>query len=194
MKAYLTEKIKQALSSFDIDGIYAAALIVDEVTEGTYPIECGWFVPDVEICFGSEAKYESEKTNEMASSEAEARWNIAFWLEEPNYIISGEEYAEKVIAWGRSEGLTHYEKEPPQSFGDILENEAEISAVRRVYINMLVGIVKQLHESGFIAECFGREIPILIQGYDIDVETIVDVIAANGEELADGFIKYVNEY
>ena len=55
---------------------------------------------------------------------------------------------------------------------------------------MLVDIVKELHESGFIKETFGHEIPVLIHELEYYYEIGEQNIRANGTELAGDFAEF----
>lgn len=86
---------------------------------------------------------------EYASDEEEARWNYAFWLQNDDFIFGMDDTADTNSNFAYCQAC---DTTP-------IEFESEIT---EAFVEMLVDIVRELHESGFIQETFGREIPVLI--------------------------------
>ena len=72
-----------------------------------------------------------------------------------------------------------------------VEYEPEIT---EAFVEMLVDIVRELHESGFIQETFKREIPVLIHELEYYYEIAEQNIRANGIELVDDFARFCGYY
>ena len=66
-------------------------------------------------------------------------------------------------------------------------------SITEAFIEVLIEVVKELHESGFIKEQFGKEIPVLIHELEYYEEIAEQNLKANPTELVEEFAKYCNE-
>ena len=66
--------------------------------------------------------------------------------------------------------------------------------VTNAFVKVLVDIVKELHQSGFIKEKFGKEIPVIIHELEYYEEIANQNIEANGYELVEEFVNFCNGF
>ncbi len=164
MKEKLAALIKQAISEWEAEDIYAISLYV-------YDEEDDLCRPTVTLGYNTERQV--AESLEEASDELEARWNYAFWLQNQVFCWGVEESAEEVQNW--------------LSEQDLLDQEEEIT---EAFVEMLVEIVREIHASGLLTDRFGKEIPILIHELEYYEEIAEQNIRANGEELVREFAEF----
>lgn len=115
----------------------------------------------------SQVKESLEETDEE-----EARWNYAFWLQNEE-LIFGEGKTEKdVTDW---------------IWKNNLEDEEEIT---QAFVDVLIQIVKELHEEKVLTKKFGHELPILIHELEYYEEIAIQNKKANGKYLPKEFIDF----
>lgn len=179
MKEQLKEAIMQTIASWDEADIYVVSLYVYDDNDDP----CR---PTVTVGYNTES-YLNEQI-EYASDEEEARWNYAFWLQNEEFVFGKDDTADIVRQWIIDSGFAYCQacdRTP-------VEYESEIT---KAFVELLVVIVRELHNSGFIKETFGREIPVLIHELEYYYEIGEQNIRANGVELAGefaGFCGYIN--
>lgn len=66
--------------------------------------------------------------------------------------------------------------------------------VTNAFIKVLVDIVKELHQSGFIKKKFKEEIPVLIHELEYYEEIANQNVEANGYELVEEFVDFCNGF
>ena len=167
MKERLQTLIVQKILEWREDGIceniYAISLYVfNEEDDPRRPV----------AVLGYNTRQQAEQSVPLASNGREARWNYVFWLQNEELCWGLGDSAEMVSQWIDSLGL---------------EDEEEIAGVFR---KMLTVVVKGIHASGLLKDCFGAEIPILIHGLEYDQETARQNLEANGETLDRDFLVF----
>ena len=174
MKEQLKESIMQTVASWDEPDIYVVSLYVYDDNDDP----CR---PTITVGYNTES-YLNEQL-EYASDEEEARWNYAFWLQNDDLVFGVDDTADIVRDWIIESGFAYCQacETTPAEY------ESEIT---KAFVEMLVDIVKELHESGFIKETFGHEIPVLIHELEYYYEIGEQNIRANGTELAGDFAEF----
>jgi hypothetical protein len=119
---------------------------------------------------------------DSASSELEARWNFAFYLQDELAFISDDE-TDPVGARLRREwieqklGAGRQEAEVFTAEDDILNS----------FIHLLVRVVQRVHADGVVTETFGRPIPVLIHELEYYDAILEQNLRANPPETMAGF-------
>lgn len=179
MKEQLKEAIMQTIASWDEADIYVVSLYVYDDNDDP----CR---PTVTVGYNTES-YLNEQI-EYDSDEEEARWNYAFWLQNEEFVFGKDDTADVVRQWIIDSGFAYCQVCDTTP----VEYESEIT---KAFVELLVVIVRELHNSGFIKETFGCEIPVLIHELEYYYEIGEQNIRANGVELAGefaGFCGYIN--
>lgn len=182
MKEILLNKIKEKIKTWDKCDIYAISLWVNDNNDN--PCE-----PTVTLGYNTETHYKTQISK--ASSELEARWNFAFWLQNEELIFGLNESQEIVKKWILKNGYNYYTYEEMFHIYDVDEEEYE--GITQDFVQCLVDVVKELHSSGFIKEQFGREIPVLVHELEYYDEIANQNIEANSLELVEEFVCFCME-
>jgi hypothetical protein len=123
---------------------------------------------------------------------AEARWNFAFWLQNALAVIGSEDGdpqgAELREAWARERGFWYSDEEEERDLDAAL---ARVQPLTGEFIDIVVGVVRDLHRSGVIVRVFGRAIPILIHELEYYEEIARQNEAANPPGIVDAFARWV---
>ena len=174
MKDQLKEAIIRTLASWDEPDIYVVSLYVEDYNDDP----CR---PTVTVGYNTES-YMNEQT-EFASDDDEARWNYAFWLQNDDLVFGVDDTADTVRKWIIDSGFAYCQacNTTPEEYG---------TDITKAFVEMLVDIVQELHESGFIKETFGKEIPVLIHELEYYYEIGEQNIRANGIGLAGDFAEF----
>ena len=152
MKNILLEQIKERIATWDKSDIYAVSLYVYDMNDN--PCE-----PVVTLGYNTVEQFQKEIPN--ASDEQEAKWNYAFWLQNEELSFGAGETQSVVRQWIESAGYSYFTYE--EMFDAEEEPEESLyEGITEAFIGVLIEVVKELHESGFIKEQFGKEIPVLI--------------------------------
>lgn len=178
MKTLLADSIKKCVQGWDKSGIYAVSLFVydndDNPCEPT--VTLGYNTND---CFLESVSYASDKQ--------EAKWNYAFWLQNEEMVFGVDETQPVVREWLESLGFTYYSYD---EMFDSEPDEASYEGITDEFVKVLVGIVKELHASGFIKEQFGQPVPFLIHELEYYDKIAEQNIEANGAELVKDFAEF----
>ena len=183
MKVHIMSEIKKSITSWDKSDIYAISLFVYD--EGDNPCH-----PAFTLGYNTNQQYELEIGN--ASSEKEARWNYAFWLQNTEMHFGIGESQKYVKEWLADN------KFPYISSKDMFSKNANIGdggleKITESFVNVLVEIVKELHDSGFVVKEFGKSIPILIHELEYYDRIAQQNLKANPAESVDEFVKFCFE-
>ena len=71
--------------------------------------------------------------------------------------------------------------------------ESLYEGITEAFIQVLIEVVKELHESNFIKEQFGREIPVLIHELEFYEEIAMQNLKANPSEVVEEFVAFCRE-
>ncbi|MBQ9921115.1 MAG: hypothetical protein IJO52_02930 [Clostridia bacterium] len=123
-----------------------------------------------------------------ASDELEARWNYAFWLQNDFFCFGIDETAKDVKKWLESNRLPYYEDDDEAwKHGETYD---KVEGITKLFVNELVEIVKEIHQSGLLTQKFGKELPIIIHELEYYDEIAEQNIMANGRELLADFVDF----
>lgn len=180
MKEYIMFEIKRTITSWDKSDIYAISLFVYD--EGDNPCH-----PTFTLGYNTNQHFKNEISN--ASSEQEAKWNYAFWPQHTELYFGMGESQKYVKEWLAD---NHF---PYISSQDMFSKNADVDDVvlekiTEAFVNVLVEVVKELHDSGFIVEEFGKSIPILIHELECYDTIAQQNLRANPSEIVEEFVKF----
>lgn len=115
---------------------------------------------------------------DRASSDGEAKWNYAFWLQNRLECFGepGTDSADSVRRWIESAGLWYSDQTEEADFDTCLEKGEAITAS---FVRVCCEAVSRLHSSGDVEETFGREIPIIIHELEYYEQIAVQNEACN---------------
>jgi len=185
-------KVEPIISAWADSDIYAISFFVYNKQDN--PCE-----PTFTLGYNTERDYQKALAGSdggvMPSDESEARWNYPWWSMN-NFLLFGEgETAGIIKQWIISMGLTYLTNE---EFYDTGRGKKEFHALSDKYsvigdefIKILICVVKELHETGFIENNFGRKIPILIHEFEYYDEIAIQNIEANGLPLVEEFVDFI---
>ena len=92
-------------------------------------------------------------------------------------------------SWIIDQGLEYHEDLDYEFTEEAEENDEKIT---ESFIELLIEIVKEIHEDKILTEKFGKEIPILIHELEYYDEIAEQNIEANGEELVKDFTAFID--
>lgn len=179
MKKQLKDLIVSNIEAWTDVDIYAISLFVYDDCDNPSR-------PTVTLGYNTESQVSAELSS--ASDEKEARWNYAFWLQNEFFCFGTEESAQTVNNWPAENGFPDYDDTV-----DVWDNEdiyEESQKITKAFVNVLISIVKEIHEQKILTQKFGKEIPILIHELEYYDEIAQQNIEANGKELVKDFTDF----
>lgn len=184
LKMLMESKIKSVIANWVTLDIYAVSLFVQDFCDN--PCE-----PTVTLGYNTEQQY--KKTIAIASCEEEARWNYAFWLQNHELVFGQNETRGVVEKWIASNGLPYfpcvdYDFDIPDDTDDKL-----LSQITNNFVDTLIDVVKNLHESGFIKDKFSKEIPIIIHELEYYNKIAEQNIKANTLPIVNDFVNFIRQ-
>lgn len=183
MKHTLLEQIKEKMETWDKSDIYAVSLFV-------YDMDDNPCVPVVTLGYNTVEQFQKEIPN--ADGEQEAKWNYAFWLQNEELSFGEGETQPLVREWIENSGYSYFTYEEMFGAGESPE-ESMYEDITEAFIEVLIEVVRELHESGFIKEQFGKEIPVLIHELEYYEEIAEQNLRANPAETVEEFVEFCNE-
>jgi len=181
---FLKDKIKKAIISWDKSDIYAVSLYVCDIQDN--PCE-----PTVTLGYNTETHFRSQIDD--ASDEQEAKWNYAFWLQNCEYVFGEDKSTQKLVQrWIKEKGFYYY-TENELFFSDNEIDPDTYEGITEAFVDELISIVKELHESGFVKTQFGKDIPLLIHELEYYDEIAEQNKKANPAETVADFESYCGE-
>lgn len=182
LKNDILQIIKPIIKSWNDDSIYAISLFVDND-------ECTPSKPIFKLGYNTENDY----TNAVlfAENELEARWNYAYWRQNQEFVYGTGETSEIVHRWIVQKGFPEYtyKEIAASNFNDF----EKLELITKSFFNILVNVVKELHQSNFIKQNFSKEIPVIIHKLEYYPEIALKNIEANSASLVKGFVDFINE-
>ena len=181
-------KIKNEMSTWDEDGIYAISFFI-------YSNEAYEYMDFTNVSTWA-ISYNTESDCPGAGPLDEERWNYAFWRQNETSIIGtykyGEkpdEYTEALYKWYAEQGIENIGFEDIENMYDKGVYIGKGPVGHYELLRIAAEVAKRLQEEGFIKKQFKKAIPVIIHGleyawYDFEATKIAN---PNGE--ADQFIK-----
>lgn len=187
---YLEKNVKNAISAWEENDIYAISFFVD--SNEAYEYKGYSNVTEFSI------SYNTENDCKGAGALSEERWNYAYWRQDTIPIIAAyddDEGMELLFKWYEENGVENIGYEDPEAcYDDEMQYIGKGPVGYKELLSEIIAVAKALKENGFIKNKFGRRIPVIIH----DLEYVWYVIEAtkeanpNGE--ADVFLKSLNKW
>lgn len=178
------EKLRKAITNIpdeEVKDIYALSFYYyAEDDDSRYPT--------IEVSYNTTKQYINETAN--ASSETEAKWNYAFWLQEEIEKIGGED-DELLAKWFKETPYFYTEEENEEAeedddlFDELLEKGGEFETE---FMEGILLLTKKLFNEKVIEVKFKKEIPILVHELEYYDKPIEWTIRANNPEVIQEFI------
>lgn len=189
LQAYLENKLRDIISVWNEDDIYAISFFV-HANEAYEYNGCS----NVTVFSVS---YNTEKDCDGAGELSEERWNYAFWRQDETPIIEADRENEgmKILFdWYRENGIDNIGYEDYDACYD-----SEMRYIGKGPIGCyellaeITVVAKKLQESGFVKNKFGASVPIIIHDLEYPWYIIEANKKANSNGEADAFLAAMNE-
>lgn len=190
IKAYLEKEIRSIISTWDKEDIYAISFFLD--SNEAYEYEEYSNVAEFSV------SYNAESDCAGAGDLSEERWNYSYWRQDVTPIIEAyddDEGMEILFQWYQENGIENIGYEDPDNCYD---GEGRYIGKGPVgYYELLTevtAVAKDLQESGFIKEHFGKPVPIIIHDLEYSWYVIEATREANPNGEAGAFLASLNEW
>ncbi|MDR2222750.1 MAG: hypothetical protein LBE34_08405 [Flavobacteriaceae bacterium] len=187
---HLLKKVERAITTIanqNIEDIYALSFWKDnEDDDPRFPV--------IYISYNTESQVIAEQDN--ASDMMEAKWNFAFWLQDEVETLGGEDNTLRQFI--KESGWYYTDDE--QDKAEDLEDEGDDTAykaicakdeqIQEAFMEVIISIVQELHQSNLIKEKLGKDIPVIIhelEYYDLPLSWTKQ---ANPPHLVEEFLTY----
>lgn len=147
--------------------------------------------PKVMVGYNTNAQYRSRIGN--ASSEAEAKWNFAFWLQNQLGEIGGED--DPLLRAWFAETPYYYTDEESEAaqddddlFDELMEKDGQFT---QEFVEAVIMLTQRLFQERVISKAFGSDIPVLIHELEYYDDPVSWTQRANPQGLADEFARWV---
>ena len=171
LQSYLDNKLRNIISAWNKDDIYVISFFVDANEAYEYNGYSNVTVFSV--------SYNTENDCSATGELSEERWNYAFWHHDETPVIEADNENEGIkilFDWYEENGINNIGYE---DYNDCYDNNMRYTGKGPVgyyeLLSEITAIAKNLQESGFIKNEFGRSIPIIIH----DLEYPWYIIEAN---------------
>jgi Domain of unknown function (DUF4303) len=170
-----------SLTETERGDVYAVSLFV-------YDHEDEPSTPTVEVSVNTEAHVALRTPD--ASDADEARWNFAFWPQQPIDVIGGpnDPAGKQIIdASFSNAGLTY---DPDDYSDEALEVGRRMT---EAFVAACVAAVQRLHSEGAVEAVFGLPIPVFVHELEYYDEIAEQNRLANPAELVEPFSRWIHE-
>lgn len=185
-KLYST--VKQIISSWSEDGIYAISFFVYSNEEYKYN--------GFSNVSSFAVSYNTEEDCENAGQYDEERWNYAFWRQNETPVIDPEtpnELTDLLFDWYSENGVTNIGEEDEDCYDEDCNYIGKGPSGHYELLTLVCEVAKRLQEESFIEQKFGRRLPIIIHGLEYAWYDIEATQNANIHGEADTFLKSMEE-
>ena len=183
LQAYLDSKLRDIISSWNEDGIYAVSFFV-------YSNEAYEYNGYSNITKFS-VSYNTESDCGNAGELSEERWSYAFWRQNETEVIGvddGNEGIKILFDWYKEKGISNIGFEDLSTcYDDDMRYVGKGPVGYYELLSEITSVAKKLQESGFIKEKFGVSIPIIIHDLEYPWYIVEANKKANPNGEADAF-------
>lgn len=184
LRSYLKSKIKNIISKWNEDNIYAISFFVYSNESYEYK---GF--SNITNFFVS---YNTEKDCRYADETSEERWNYAFWRRNEIPIIDSDNENEGIdilFDWYEENGIENIGYEDFKTcYDDKMRYIGKGPVGYYELLSEITVVAKELQKSGFIIQKFGKAIPIIIHDLEYSWYVLEATKAANPNGEADVFL------
>ncbi|MGS2763146.1 hypothetical protein [Sinomicrobium sp. M5D2P9] len=150
--------------------------------------------PKIILSYNTMSNYRNRVAD--ASSEMEAKWNYAFWLQNDIAEIGGEN-DELLKSWFRETPYFYSDLEDEEAEEDEAEEDEALfdklleygNGFNREFIDVIILLIQRLFREKVIERKFGKSIPVLLHRLEYSDKTIGWVKRANPVRLTNEFVK-----
>ena len=143
--------------------------------------------PTLTVGFNTNDQWRSSTPE--ASSELEAKWNFAFWIQNAVVTCGGGEDS-LVDRWVESTGHWFSDEDEDADFEGCLAMGEEIT---KLWIKECCRAVQILHSTGVVIDLFGKAVPVLVHELEYYEEIAAQNEAINPEGVCDEFAKWIRD-
>jgi hypothetical protein len=133
------------------------------------------------------------RNEDRASDLSEARWNAAYWQDDPFTFLAEAEEDEIGSRlrreWIERLGLGFTDEEEEEADWSFIDDRA--GAIDEEFRKLVVAVVQQLHADGTVARTFGRPVPLILHEDEIFDAIATLNEAANPPETVSEFASWV---
>ena len=184
LQAYLEKNIRQVISAWDEDDIYAISFFV-------YSNESFEYNGCSNITKFS-VSYNTEKDCNGAGELSEERWNYAFWRQDETSIIDVNDENEGIkvlFEWYKENCIENIGYEDYNAcYDDKMRYIGKGPIGYYELLSEITVVAKRLQDVGYIKNKFGKPIPIIIHDLDYTWYVIEATKNANHNGEADAFL------
>lgn len=178
MKEILLNKIKETIVNSSKEDVYAVSLYLEYYNDNVY-------MPTVTVSYNTNQNL--NENIDRGIDPIEAKWNYAYWLQDELYVFGLDETKNIVREWFIKNNFEYMNDE------EFFSNEINENLIEHIDLKIkeeLVDIVKNLHDSGFIKEQFGKEIPVIIH----ELEYYEKILEINKKANPAGLLKEFEKF
>lgn len=189
LRAYLEKKLREIISQWDEEDIYAVSFFVYANEENEY----GGYtnVPEFFV------SYNTQSDCAGADELSEERWNYAFWRQNEIPVIQaceGDEGMQVLFNWYKENGIDNIGYEDYDAdYDSQMRYIGKGPAGYYELLGEITAVANKLQSSGFIEGKFGRPIPIIIHDLEYPWYIIEATRKANPGGEADTFLAAMQE-
>ena len=147
--------------------------------------------PIITIGYNTLTQVEAEQKN--ASSLMEAKWNYAFWLQNELGTIGGKDPSLRLYFKEANLFYTQREYAKAEKNGEEDKLDEQNKQMQSVFMDIIVSVVKELHQRGVVKEQIGKDVPIIVhelEYYDLPIDW---TIRSNPKPLIDEFLEFYHD-
>lgn len=116
--------------------------------------------PYIIVDYNTISNYKSQTSK--ASSEGEAKWNYAFWLENDLLTIGGENDSDLRKLFESEHIFYGGDNSDDDLLDEDMEEDEKDDKMQELFMDIVIEISNRLHEDGVLKKKFGKEIPVII--------------------------------
>lgn len=183
LQAYLENKLRDIISAWNEDGIYAISFFV----HSNQVYEYGGYSNVTEFSVG----YNTERDCAGAGELSEERWNYAFWRQDETPVIKADNENEGIkilFDWYEENGIENIGYEDYNAcYDDEMRYIGKGPGGYYELLSEITAVAKKLQDSGFVKNQFGAPIPVIIHDLEYPWYIIEATQKANSNGQADIF-------
>lgn len=189
LQAYLEEKLRDIISAWNEDDIYAISFFV--YANEAYEYNGYSNVTEFSV------SYNTEDDCRGAGALSEERWNYAFWRQDETPVIEADyqnEGMKILFDWYEENGIDNIGYEDYDAcYDDEMQYIGKGPVGYYELLSEITAVARKLQDSGFIKNKFGKPIPIIIHDLEYPWYIIEANKKANPNGEADMFFAAMKE-
>lgn len=179
------EKLQAAIRDFseeDTDDIYVISFYKSNVDDDLR-------LPLLTVGYNTVTNWKLSAPGDAPSYQEEAKWNYAFWLQNEELNIGGDEDA-AFDAWVKTLPFYYSDDDEEEDYDGAFEKGVKI---QEAFLHIMTSLSLRLHEDGTIRRKFGRDVPVIIHELEYYDEPVAWTRKGNPPGLTAEFEEWVWE-